>query len=254
MIDNPFRLVGKRVLVTGASSGIGRAAAQLCSQLGATTVCVGRNPDRLAETLASLNSEHHSVHVADIDNPDALHRLLEACAAEGKPLSGIVHAAGVQRAVPLRIAKETDFLSHFRTNTLSAAVLLSAAARRGAVSHEGCSVVLVGSVMSVLGAAGLTAYCTSKAALTGLVKAASLELAAARIRVNAVLPGMVETEMSQQYRAQLAADQVQAIERMHPLGFGQPADVAYAIAFLLADASRWITGSCLTVDGGYSAQ
>jgi NAD(P)-dependent dehydrogenase (short-subunit alcohol dehydrogenase family) len=254
MTAGPFALLGKHVLVTGASSGIGRATAQLCSEMGATIECVGRDSGRLNETLASLAAGQHTCHVADIDKPDALSSLLEVCAAEGRPLAGIVHAAGVQRAAPLRIAKEADFLTHFRTNTLSAASLLSAAARRGAVSKEGCSVILVGSVMSVLGAAGLAAYCTSKAALTGLVRAAALELAAARIRVNAVLPGMVDSEMSRSYRATLGAEQVQAIERMHPLGLGQPRDVANAIAFLLTDASRWITGSCLTVDGGYSAQ
>jgi len=250
---NKFSLAGKRILVTGASSGIGRATAQLCSQLGASLICVGRDAGRLSQTLESLIGARHTIVLADVDDADELPRLLQSSVAASEPLSGVVHAAGVQRATPLRIAKAEDFLSQFRTNALSAAMIVSAVARRGVAHPDGCSVVLVGSVMSVVGAAGLAAYCTSKAAIAGLVRSAALELAAAKIRVNAVLPGMVDTEMSRRYRAAMAADQVRAIEQMHPLGLGEPTDVAHSIAFLLADAARWITGSCLTVDGGYSA-
>ncbi|HEY1598585.1 MAG TPA: SDR family NAD(P)-dependent oxidoreductase [Pirellulales bacterium] len=253
MIVNPFSLEGKRVLVTGASSGIGRAAAQMCAQLGATLICLGRDEQRLQQTLGSLAGDGHVVRVADLDDADVLPPMLQDLTAEIGPLSGLVHSAGVLRSTPLRVAKADDFLSQYRTNTVSAALLLKAASRRGVSSPQGCSVVLIGSVVSMLGAAGLAAYCASKAALTGLARTAALELATARIRVNAVLPGMVETKMASDYRATMAADQVQAIEQMHPLGLGQPADVAGAIVFLLSDASRWITGSCLTVDGGYSA-
>jgi NAD(P)-dependent dehydrogenase (short-subunit alcohol dehydrogenase family) len=252
MTDDPFQLTGKRILVTGASSGIGRAIAKRCADLGAVLVCLGRNEDRLAETMAQLVGTGHEQHIIDVDDSDALIQTVEAIAASS-PLSGIAHAAGVQRVVPLRVAKPVDFLNQYRTNTLSGAALLTAIAKRNVASPQGCSVVLIGSVMSVLGAAGLTAYCSAKAAVTGLVRAAALELAPARIRVNAILPGIVDTEMSRRYLAGLAADQVQAIKSAHPLGFGEPEDVAHAAAFLHADASRWITGTCLTVDGGFSA-
>jgi NAD(P)-dependent dehydrogenase (short-subunit alcohol dehydrogenase family) len=254
MIENPLSLEGKRLLMTGASSGIGRATSELCSRLGARLICLGRDQQRLNDTLASLAGEQHSSRVADADDAEALPRLVQGIVEESGPLAGIVHSAGIQRVAPLRIAKADDFLAQYRTNALAAAQLLAAVARRGVASPDGCSVVLVGSVMSVRGAAGLASYCSSKAALLGLVRAAAIELASARIRVNAVLPGVVHTEMSRRYLASLADDQVRAIEQSHPLGLGKPEDVAQAIAFLLADASRWITGTSLTVDGGYSAQ
>lgn len=254
MTGSPFQLDGRRILITGASSGIGRATAQCCAELGATIACLGRNETRLTETVASLAGKNHTQHVVDVDDADGLVRAVETIVAAGGPLAGIVHSAGVQRATPLRVARVEDFVSHYRTNALAAAALLSAVAKRGVASPQGCSVVLVGSVMSTLGAAGLAAYCSSKAAVVGLAKSAALELAAAGVRVNAVLPGMVDTEMSRAYLSSLAQDQVQAIRTKHPLGLGQPGDVAYAILFLLADTGRWITGTCLTVDGGYSAQ
>ena len=164
MIVNPLSLEGKRMLVTGASSGIGRATAELCSRLGAQLICLGRDEHRLHETLAAMAGEHHSSYVADVDDADALSRLVQSAVEKSGPLAGIVHSAGMQHAVPLRIAKSDDFLRQYRTNALSAAQLLSAVARRGVASPDGCSVVLVGSVMSVLGAAGLAAYCSSKAA------------------------------------------------------------------------------------------
>jgi len=254
MSAQPFSLQGKRLLVTGASSGIGRATAQTCAELGAVIMCLGRDQERLHETTASLAGAGHTSHCCDVDDADALLRLIGELVAMAGPLDGVVHAAGIQRATPLRVAKAADFLAQFRTNSLSAAMLLTAVAKRGVASPRGCSVVLVGSVMSVLGAAGVSAYCASKAALTGLVRSGALELAATKVRVNAVLPGMVDTAMSRSYRATLGEDQVRAIESMHPLGLGQAADVAQPIAFLLSDAARWITGTCLMVDGGYSAQ
>jgi len=253
MPSNPFNLEGRRVLVTGASSGIGRATCSLLAGMGAELVCLGRNESRLAETLASLGPGQHQSHLADLTDSDAIVPLLVRLASEGGAFSGVVHSAGIQRAAPLRIAKSKDFVDHFSTNALSAAMITSAIAKRGVATPAGCSVVLVGSVMSVLGAAGLSAYCASKGALVGLTRAAALELAGAKIRVNAVLPGVVDTEMSRDYLSLLGEEHAQAIARMHPLGLGTADDVAQSIAFLLSDAARWITGTCLTVDGGYSA-
>ena len=254
MIDNTLNLAGKCILVTGASSGIGRATAQLLAQRGARIVGLARDSARLEETRASLAGSNHVVRGFDLEDSSAIGPLVQSLVQETAPLSGMVHAAGIQQARPLRIARAEDFLAHYRVNALAAAMLLAVVSKRGVAAENGCSVVLVGSVMSELGAAGLSAYCSSKAALVGLVRAAALELAPLRIRVNAVLPGVVDTDMSRRHLAALGAEHVRQIEQMHPLGFGQADDVAQAIAFLASDAARWITGTCLTVDGGYSAQ
>jgi NAD(P)-dependent dehydrogenase (short-subunit alcohol dehydrogenase family) len=253
MQQNPFNLVGRRVLVTGASSGIGRATSVLLASLGAELVCLGRDEARLAETTSALAPGKHVTVKFDLTDADGIAPLLSRLATAGGPLAGVVHSAGIQRAAPLRIVKSRDFVDQFNVNSLSAAMLTAAIGKRGVATPAGCSVVLIGSVMSVLGAAGLSAYCASKGALVGLTRAAALELAPAQIRVNAILPGVVDTEMSRKHLAQLGEEHVQNVQRMHPLGIGSADDVAGSVAFLLSDAARWITGSCLTVDGGYSA-
>jgi NAD(P)-dependent dehydrogenase (short-subunit alcohol dehydrogenase family) len=253
MQQNPFNLTGRRVLVTGASSGIGRATSVLLASLGAELVCLGRDAARLSETLGLLAAGKHVAAQFDLTDADGIAPLMSRLAAEGGTFAGLVHSAGIQRAAPLRIAKSKDFVDQFNVNSLSAGMLIAAIGKRGVVAPDGCSVVIIGSVMSVLGAAGLSAYCASKGALVGLTRAAAIELAPARIRVNAVLPGVVDTEMSRKHLAQLGEEHMQNVQRMHPLGIGSAEDVAGAVAFLLSDAARWITGSCLTVDGGYSA-
>jgi NAD(P)-dependent dehydrogenase (short-subunit alcohol dehydrogenase family) len=254
MPEHDLRLDGKCVLVTGASAGLGRATAKLLSERGAQVVAVGRDQARLDATRAELVGEGHVVAAFDLNQTERIVDFVTKIAAETKPLAGIVHAAGIQRPKPLRTTRPDDFLDHFRTNALAAAMLLAAVSRRGVADPQGCSVVLVGSVMSQLGAAGLTAYCSSKAALVGLVRAAALELAPSRIRVNAVLPGVVESDMSRQLLETLGKEHAERVRSMHPLGTGQPADVASAVAYLVSDAARWVTGTSLVIDGGYSAQ
>jgi len=247
-------MTGRAVLVTGASSGLGQATAVLLSRLGARVLLLGRNVDRLEKTRCEMAGEGHALVSFDLNESAAIPDLLGKQASEFGSFAGIVHSAGVTQTKPLRVCSAVDFEGLYRINVVAAAQLLRGATRRGVTAPEGCSAVVVGSVMSVVADTCLSAYSASKAALTGLVRAAALELARDKIRVNAVLPGHFESPMAEKNATQLLPEQIRAIEQRHPLGIGRVEDVAGAIAFLLADTARWITGSCLVVDGGYTAQ
>jgi NAD(P)-dependent dehydrogenase (short-subunit alcohol dehydrogenase family) len=249
---NPLDLTGQTILVTGASSGIGRETARLISQLGARVVLVGRNEERLAETLRSLDGDGNTAEPFDLSLTDEIPRWLKSISASAGPLHGLVHSAGIQRLRPLRVLTSAVLQEVMRTN-LDAAVSLTKGFRQKGVCAANGSVVLLSSVMSLVGQAGVTAYAASKGAINAVTRALAVELAPEHIRVNCVAPGYVETEMAAALWSSLTQDQRSAIESMHLLGVGKPRDVAYAVAFLLAETARWITGTVLVVDGGYTA-
>ncbi len=253
MTQNPMTLGGRYVMITGASSGIGRETAILLSTLEARVVLVGRRQEQLQETLSQLHGTGHLVQPFDLSATDKIVGWMKEVAAQTGPLSGVVHAAGKQLTVPVRVLSPTALDDLLRTNLQSALMLTRGFCQRGCKAPEG-SIVFVSSVMGMVGKPALAAYSASKAALVGMVRSLALELATERVRVNCVAPGFVQTEMLQTVRETLSAEDYGALERSHPLGFGTPRDVAWAVAFLLAETSRWITGTTLVVDGGYTAQ
>ena len=254
MTVNPMDLTGANVLVTGASSGLGQASAILMSQLGARLLLVARNAARLNETLAALEGEGHEAVPFDLSDVESIPAMLTEHTASFGRLDGVVHAAGILSTRPLRVSSPEVFESIYRVNVVAAGQLLRGITKRSVVGEQGCSVVLVGSVTSSVGAPGLAAYSASKSGLLGLMRSAALELAPSRIRVNAVLPGQFRSPMADQQWKSLTEEQVAQIGAMHPLGIGEARDVANCVAFLVSSAARWVTGSCLTVDGGYTAQ
>jgi NAD(P)-dependent dehydrogenase (short-subunit alcohol dehydrogenase family) len=249
---NPMEMTGRVILVTGASSGVGRATSVLLSQLGAKLVLVGRDQDRLSETLAALDGRGHTVHAFDLTRHDELPSWMKAIAREAGALSGLAHCAGIQMIRPLQMLRTEQVEQVFEINVTSS-IMLAKSFRQKGVHDSGGAVIFVSSVMAEAGAKGLSAYCASKGALHALTRALALELARDRIRVNSVAPGYVETEMAEKAATVVGTDHTNEVRNMHPLGFGRPTDVAHAIAFLLADSGRWVTGSVLTVDGGYTA-
>lgn len=251
---NPLDLTGRVVIVTGASSGIGLATAVLLSQLGAKLVLVARSRERLELARAQLTGAEHLVVPFDFSTPGVdVAAWVKAISAQTGPISGIVHCAGVQLIKPVRLLAEADLDAIMKVN-VSAALLLAKGFRIKGVHAPGASVVFVSSVMGLVGAAGRTVYCASKGALGAMAKALALELAAEDIRVNCVAPGFVRTAMLEQSQATVGPEQMAAVEKLHPLGFGEPRDVANAVAYLVADTARWVTGTTLVVDGGYTAQ
>lgn len=250
---NPLDLAGRSLLVTGASSGIGRETAILLSHLGGRVTLVGRNVARLNQVLAELSGEGHRAESFDLAAVEEVSGWLKRLTITSGPLHGLVHCAGVHSRLPLKSLDASKFETVQRVNVTAAAMLAKGFRQKGCCAPNS-SIVLLSSVAGLTGQAGISAYSTSKAAVAGLTRCLAIELARERIRVNCVAPGMVRTEMTEKFFESLSAEQVQGIEALHPLGFGTARDVANAIAFLISDASRWITGSTLVVDGGYTAQ
>jgi len=249
---NPMDLTGQTILVTGASSGIGRETARLISQLGAHVILVGRNEERLAGTLGSLDGNGHRAEPFDLSSTDEIPRWLKTIAASSGPLHGLVHSAGIYKLRPLRVLGSQTVDDVLRINVGASIALVKGFCQKGVRGSRG-SIVFLSSVSGLAGQAGLAAYAASKGAITALTRALAVELAGEHIRVNCVAPGVVTTEMGQGLVGMLTPDQGAALEAMHLLGFGSARDVSNAIAFLLAETARWITGTVLVVDGGYTA-
>lgn len=251
--NNPISLEGRTVLVTGASSGIGREVCVLSAQLGAKVILVGRNREQLQATADRLNGAPHHIEVFDCNQLDAIKDWLKQVSAEQGSLHGLVHCAGLQTLQPLRMMKRAKIDELLRINFL-AAVELARAFRQRDVYQKPASLVFLSSVMGLVGMPALSIYCASKGALDSFCRALALEYADEAIRVNCVSSGLVRTEMLAKIEQQMTTEQFAAVEAAHPLGLGAPQDVANAVAFLLADTGRWITGTTLVVDGGYTAK
>lgn len=241
---NPYSLEGKTILVTGASSGIGRATAIECSKMGAKVVVTARNEERLKETLEALEGEGHQMICFDLTETDKLDEFI----AQLPTLQGFVSNAGTNKMSPVTFIKEDELKEVYQVNTFSPILLLRLLLKKKKL--EKASSVVFTSSLSGIGTVGTgnAVYAGSKGALSMFVKVAALELAAKKIRVNAVCPGMIQTQMIQEgaVSEQLAEGLID-----YPLGrYGEPKDVAYAIIYLLSGASSWVTGTNMVIDGG----
>lgn len=245
-------LTSRTIVVTGASSGIGRETAIVLSRLGAQLVLVARDTERLKQTASLLEASPYYIQPFDLRSVDDIPQWMKMVSKEAGPLHGLVHSAGIQATMPLRVTTDEHFADTMRIN-VNAAVGLVKGLRQNGVRASRSSVVLVSSVMGLVGKPGIAAYSASKGALITLTKSLALELVRDGVRVNCVAPAVVRTEMTNMFESGLTVEQFAAVEAMHPLGLGTPTDVAHAIAFLLADTSQWITGTTLVVDGGYTA-
>lgn len=250
MLFNPTMLVGQRILVTGASSGIGRATSVLLSRCGAQLVLNGRNIERLEQTLAALEGSGHVLAPFEMDGSDTTADFLKALTADARPLSGVFHAAGVELVRAVKLTKAEHVGQVFGSSVLSALALARGLAMRG-VMCDGGALVFMSSVAGQSGQTGMSAYSAAKAAVDGMVRSLAVEFAPRRIRVNSIAAGAVSTEMHERLTSATPSEALQAYEAKHLLGFGRPDDVAQVGAFLLSDAGRWVSGATWVVDGGY---
>lgn len=250
---NPMDLSGKSIVVTGASSGIGKGIAILLSKSGANVIMVARNSDRLQEMYSELEPGSHSYYVQDLSDLSAIEGLIDNICRDGLKLNGLVHSAGISLTMPLQYLKSSDSMKIMSVNFFSFVELVKQFSKRKN-NDNGGSVVAISSISSRVGARGLTAYSASKGALESAVRSMALDLAPKNIRINSVSPGMIETQMYDGLREIVNNKDFEAeLKKRQVLGVGKPEDVANAAAFLLSDASRFITGTTMIVDGGYLA-
>lgn len=246
---NPFSLEGKTILITGASSGIGRGIAIECSKMGATLILHGRNEERLNETLSMLEGENHTVIAADLSTQESLTRLIDRL----PQIQGCVMSAGIPDVSPIKFYKRERIENLFNINTLVPMMMTSSMLKKKRITR-GASVVLISSISGVfVGTVGDTAYCASKAAICGFTKASALELAPLGIRVNSINPGLVPTSILLKSNNLISDEEVLTNKvTEYPLKrLGTPQDIAYGAIYLLSDASSWVTGINLVIDGGH---
>ena len=247
---NPFSLEGKTVLVTGASSGIGRGIAVECSKMGARVVINGRNKERLQKTFDQLEGEGHIQIVADLSIQEDIERL----ANEVPELNGFVNSAGIPKICPVKRIDRQTLEEIMNVNAFGPILLTSQLLRKKKLQKKS-SIVLIASISGVCMAnTGEGPYAATKAALAGYTKTAAFELAAQGTRVNTICPGLVPTEILTLSNEMFSEDQLkETMYGRYPLKrVGTPEDIANGAIYLLSDASSWVTGINLVIDGGYT--
>jgi NAD(P)-dependent dehydrogenase (short-subunit alcohol dehydrogenase family) len=248
---NPMDLTGKKIIVTGASAGIGRATAIMLSKLGANLVLVARNIEKLKETLEQMEGNEHKAVSFDLIDIKGIETFLKDIISEFGAMSGLVHCAGIRDEKPLQMTKY-DFLHEVMQINFYAFVELARVLSKKKNFVGGASFVAVSSVRGQKGDKALTAYSASKGALDSAIRGMAHELAVKSIRINSVVPSYIKTDMYEAYIETVGEDEFNKnVLSQQYLGLGDPNDVATTIAYLLSDASRFITGTGLVVDGGY---
>ena len=245
MQKHPFSLEGKTILVTGASSGIGFSTCLLIHKMGGKFIGIGRR-DKELKKLIELTSSDSKTIVADLTDELSLEDVVNSI----DKIDGLVHSAGITIPhVPLQFYKKEQ-MERVRSINYDAIVFLMSKLVKSKKINKGGSIVLLASVAGLFGTKGIGIYSGTKGALLATSRVWASELSKQRIRVNSVAPGMVKTDMNDGIIDHLSAEVVAEDEKRYPLGYGEPEDVAAAIVYLLADASKWMTGEVLVIDGG----
>ncbi|HQN17018.1 MAG TPA: SDR family oxidoreductase [Bacteroidales bacterium] len=252
--DYPFSLSGKKILVTGASSGIGKSAAIWCNKMGADVILIARDQKRLKETYDILKVGNNTYYSLDLKTYEVIEPAVYEYVEKYGKIDGFIHAAGVEETIPMQLMSPKRYEELFSINVISGFEIARIISKKKYINPDGGSFIFISSIMGTLGQSGKIGYCSSKGALISGAKAMALELAVKKIRVNTISPAIVETELTRRMFTSLTEEAIKAISEMHPLGFGKPDDIAFAAIYLLSDAAKWVTGSNLIIDGGYCAK
>ena len=242
-MSNPFSLEGKTILVTGASSGIGKATAIECSKAGAKVILLGRNLDRLNEALACCEGDGHTIIQYDLSNLDDLAETFNNI----PELDGVVHNAGVNTKYLVKnLSKEK--IDHIFYTNYYAPVLMTQLFLKKKKLKKNASLVFISSISSSFASVSNTVYGSSKGALNSFMRSLAMEIAPRGMRANVIQPGMIETPILSAYAM---AEELDSFKNSSPLGHpGEPNDIAYGCIYLLSEASKFVTGSIITIDGG----
>lgn len=254
MSFNPFSLENKTIVVTGASSGIGRQIAIDCTKMGATVIAIARNEDRLIETIQLCDkAESQKSYVFDLQNTDGIADLVKKIVEENGKIDGFVHSAGIEKTAPLKLISTDDYESVMKTNALSGFEFVRQLSSKK-ISNDAAHFVLIASITAIIGRVGVSAYSASKGAVVSAIRPMAMELSKRNICINCISPGTILTPMMQNFLSELTPEQYEKRVDGFLLGLGQCSDISNACIYLLSDASRWVTGQNLVVDGGYTVR
>lgn len=245
-MTNPFLLEGKTILVTGASSNIGRQIAVKCSEMGAKVIVTARNEERLKETLAKMTGEGHHIVQSDLSDADQIPTLV----AQLPDLDGVVMCAAIFRTTPIRNNRRKYTEEIFQTNTFANIDLVQLLLKNRKIK-DGGSILFISSVAAYRPYAGNALYSATKGAINSFCQVLAIEQGSRRIRANCVSPGIIRSDMISKDWA-VTKEDLQKEEARFPLGFGHTEDIAYAAVYMMSDASKWVTGTNMIVDGGQS--
>ena len=248
-MENPFSLEGKSILVTGASSGIGRGIAVACAKMGAKVVLSGRNETRLQDTLSLLEGGGHLVVCGDLNSEEKRKEIVDKL----PELNGVVYCAGISQIQMAKFMDQSSLEGIFQTNVFSPLLLNTLLLKKKKI-QKNSSIIFISSISGVYRSQiGEGSYGATKAALAGYVKSLALELSAQGIRVNTIHPGVVETPLLEVSNGTFGEEELEALRQKYPLKrFGKPEDIANCAVYLLSDAASWMTGSNILIDGGFT--
>lgn len=248
MNDHPISVKDKKILVTGASSGIGEETAIVLARLGAKLIIAGRDEERLNNVFKKLDGSDHKAVVGDLSKTEEIDKLIKECGA----LDGLVNSAGKDYNRPIKFLSKKNIDEVFDINYTAPVLLVNNLFKEQKIK-QGASLVFISSISSMISYKGGTLYCGSKAGIDAFSRAIALEFAVKKIRSNTINAAIVRTPLLDRVSKILKPEQLELMQRRQPLGFGDPNDVANMALFLLSDASKWITGTAMVMDGGLTA-
>lgn len=251
---NPFSLENKVIIVTGASSGIGAQCAIDCSKMGAKVVLIARNEERLNETRSMMEGEEHVLICQDLTCFDAIPDIVNNIVKQVGPLDGVLHCAGISNTEPLKLYGVDRLEEFFGANVFGAVMLTREICKLKNINKNGASIVFFASVAGIVGESCKSAYSMTKGALISGTRALAVEYSKKNIRVNSVSPGVIETPINAKQKYMVEPELRAQFEAKHLLGLGKTTDISNACIYLLSDASCWVTGQNLIVDGGYTVR